>query len=75
MTTRFPEEIIVPRVGQAKVSDGVEVKEGTNARSDIPAAINAVAQSVTSMPSGFVKRIVRTTNYLQGPRGGNLRWG
>jgi hypothetical protein len=56
---------MVPRVGQADVSDGVEVNDGTNARSDIPAAVKASAQSVTSIPSGFVNRIVRTTSQLR----------
>jgi hypothetical protein len=55
------------------VSEGVEVKDGTNARSDSPAAVNALAQSVTSIPSGFVNRIVRTTNYPRSERK-NLRW-
>jgi hypothetical protein len=62
MTTRFPDEIIEPSVGQANVSDGVELKEGTNARSAIPEELKSFPHVVTFTPSGFVNRIVKTEN-------------
>jgi hypothetical protein len=61
ITTRFPEVIISLRVGHAVVSEGVEVNGGMYAKSAIPAVVKAFPQSVTSIPSGFVNRIVKTT--------------
>lgn len=60
ITTRFPEVIISPRVGHEDVLGGVEVNGGMYANSDIPATVKAFPQSVTSIPSGLVNKIVRT---------------
>ena len=62
MTTRFPDEIMEPRVGQSNVSDGVELKDGTYARSAIPEARKSFPHVATFTPSGFVNRMVRTGN-------------
>jgi hypothetical protein len=61
ITTRFPVVIIVSRVGQADVSEGVDVNGGIYAIPAIPAVVKAFPQSVTSIPSGLVNRIVKTT--------------
>jgi hypothetical protein len=61
MTTRFPEEIIVERVGQDKVSLGVLLKGGMYAMSEIPALVKSSAHVVTLIPSGLVNRMVMTT--------------
>ena len=60
MTTRFPDEIIDPSVGQLFNSGGVEVKFGTNAISAIPEETKSAPHIVTLMASGFVKRMVKT---------------
>lgn len=61
MTTRFPDEIIDPRVGQLFKFGGVAVKFGTKAISAIPAETKSAPHIVTLTASGLVKRIVNTT--------------
>jgi len=51
-----------PRVGQSKVSFGVEVNGGTYAMSAIPVMLKSFPQVVTLIPSGLVKRKVKTRN-------------
>ena len=62
ITTLFPDEIMDPRVGQSKVSPGVVVKEGTNARSAMPADAKSPAQVWMSIPSELVNKIVKTVH-------------
>jgi hypothetical protein len=60
MMTRLPEEMRDARVGHADVAEGVVVKDGTYANVSRPAEAKSAPQTVISMPSELVNRIVRT---------------
>ena len=68
MTTRFPDEIMDPKVGQSNVSEGVASNGGTKARSAMPAEAKFLSQTVMSMPSELVNKMVKTT--LISPKNG-----
>lgn len=53
-----------PKVGQSRVSPGVVLKDGTNARSAIPADTKSPAQVWMSIPSELVNSIVKTSFQL-----------
>jgi len=60
ITTRFPEEIIEPRVGQEVGEEGVVLNGGVYANSEIPSVSKSAAHDVTGIPSSLVNRIVKT---------------
>ena len=51
-----------PKVGQSKVSLGVEVNGGTYTMSAIPVMLKSLPHVVMFIPSGLVKRNVTTRN-------------